>query len=152
MHRSGDQTSFTLAICISAIGICFLFASPLSARELRPGLYEIEVSVELPHLTNPAATQKVSMCITDAQSAGHATFQILSEMPIAKCPTSPISFGGGKAEFRVICPGKRAAHALAKFSISTDAFDGTIRMNMGGKNMTVIERQKGKRIGTCGEK
>lgn len=119
------------------------------AHEMKPGLYEISVSVELPNLTSPSFQKTVTRCITQTQIEEHDTFKIMSETPLTKCPRMPVCFGKARAGFQVNCPGKRAAHAIAKFKIDKHTFRGSIRMNMGGKNMTVIERQNGQRLGPC---
>lgn len=39
--------------------------------------------------------------------------------------------------------------AVAVFDTKATTYRGTIKMNMGGKNMTMSEAQAGKRIGDC---
>ncbi len=124
-------------------------ASSALARELQPGLYEIEVQVRLPNINDVLTTKKVTRCITAKDIEERKAFSILSNNPLAKCPLSPFRSGHDQAGFYVDCPGRNTAKAFAKFEIFGTSFKGTITMNMGGKNMTAIERQKGDRIGVC---
>jgi len=48
-----------------------------------------------------------------------------------------------------VCAGPNRGSAVAVFDTKQNTYQGTIRMNMGGKNMTMSETQAGKRIGDC---
>jgi hypothetical protein len=39
--------------------------------------------------------------------------------------------------------------AVGMFELNGTAYGGSIKMNMGGKNMTMSETQAGRRIGDC---
>lgn len=121
----------------------------VSAHELEPGLYEIKVRVELPNVIDPAHEALSRRCITRADLSRHDPFQIESETPLKKCQRTPICMGGAKAGFQVVCGGGTGGVADGQFTLSNNQFSGTIKMNMGGKNMTVVERQSGRRVGDC---
>lgn len=69
--------------------------------------------------------------------------------PLARCPASNIKGSGDELTFDLICEGHNQAVAWAKFQLGPDRFSGAFDMKMGGKNMTMTERQTGRRIGTC---
>jgi Protein of unknown function (DUF3617) len=133
----------------AAMVLCLRLASTACAHDLQPGLYEITLRVELPNVLAAAEERKLRRCISLAEIEEHDAFQIHSENPLAKCPRSPMCLGDGQAGFQVFCPGRTVRYAEAMFNNSAQHFSGRILMNMGGKNMTVIERQEGRRIGAC---
>jgi hypothetical protein len=49
----------------------------------------------------------------------------------------------------IACAGPNRGSAVATFETKGTTYRGTIKMNMGGKNMTMSETQAGKRIGDC---
>lgn len=51
--------------------------------------------------------------------------------------------------FDIVCPGRNAASGSAIYRLAAESFEGRISMKMGGKNMTMFERQVGRRIGDC---
>lgn len=124
-------------------------ANNVWAHELEPGLYEIEVQVELPNILHPAHNVSSTRCITRDDLLRHDPFQIESKTPLANCRRTPICMGGTHAGFEVLCDGGSGGMASGRFTLSKSRFTGTIEMNMGGKNMTVVERQTGTRIGDC---
>ena len=69
---------------------------------------------------------------------------------MATCPASNIRAEGNAFRFEVHCEGKNAAEGFATYTLGAETFEGTIVMKMGGKNMTMTETQKGKRVGDCG--
>ena len=53
------------------------------------------------------------------------------------------------AVYRIACQGPNKGSAVAVFDTTATTYRGSIKMNMGGKNMTMSETQIGKRIGEC---
>lgn len=144
-HRSHARCLFFC--CVSLV-----FSIQTHARALEqpdPGQYHIAVTLELPHLSSKATTKSLSLCVTPQDFANGKAFRIRTETPLAKCAYSARDHHGQRITFKVACPGKRSAYATAEFDVKRDSFDGVIKMNMGGKNMTLTERQVGRRVGDC---
>jgi hypothetical protein len=116
---------------------------------LRPGLYEVEVRISLPNVGEAAPPNLVTRCITleDVRSGG--AFFILSDNPLRQCPVLDYQTSPSAAGYRIECPGPNRGSAVAVFDIKETAYRGTIKMNMGGKNMIMSETQSGKRTGDC---
>lgn len=134
----------------AAIGACALLSllatCPAGAdADIRPGAYEVTFRLELPHVeSGPGETRTV--CLADPESG----FAVLSaNNPLAHCPMRNFRREAGELMFDIVCPGGNSAKAQALFDLRADAFDGRIAMNMGGKNMTMTEVQRGRRIGDC---
>jgi hypothetical protein len=120
-------------------------ADPLPA----PGLYEVEIRISLPNVQDTAPPQKLIRCVTaDDLRTGQAFF-VLSENPLRGCDLLDYERAGTTALYRIACPGPNRGSAVALFDLASDQYRGTIKMNMGGKNMTMSESQIGRRVGDC---
>lgn len=113
------------------------------------GLYEIIARVELPNVPPVAAPIKATRCLTGGALRTGAAFGVLSRNPLGSCARSDVNVSRGAATFRITCPGPNAPWADARFEVTPAGFKGVIHMNMGGKNMTMTERQSARRIGDC---
>ena len=136
-----------------AFGLVLSHATLVGAGEtrmLRPGLYEVAVKLELPHLENTTAKRTATICVSDADRNGSRGLAVLSENnPLARCPVSNVSESGDSLTFDIACEGGNAAVGSAKYVLGAESFEGRIAMKMGGKNMTMSETQVGRRIGEC---
>jgi hypothetical protein len=143
-----------LARAISAIVLVAMLAGAAHAgREealLQGGSYEVEVRVELPNVANWAASKTTTICIPYVGGANDAPLPVLSgNNPLAKCPAKNIQRHGTTLSFDIVCDGRNAARARAVYTLMPREFRGRIAMVMGGKNMTMTERQLGRRVGSC---
>lgn len=125
------------------------FAYADDAALLQPGAYEVQMKMELPHVEDMGIQKTATVCIIDGGAHG---IVVLSESnPLARCPASDIKQTGDELTFDLICEGHNQAVAWAKFRLGPDWFAGAFDMKMGGKNMTMTERQTGHRVGACTE-
>ncbi len=114
---------------------------------LEPGEYEVDVRLDLPHIEDMGAQRTARVCITDGETHG---IVVLSENnPLARCPVSNVRQSADQLNFDIVCEGHNQAIARARFQLSSNRFSGTFDIKMGGKNMTMTERQTGRRIGAC---
>ncbi|HEX2843601.1 DUF3617 domain-containing protein [Hyphomicrobium sp.] len=128
-----------------------LLAAPVTASAgdtvLEPGEYEVEMRLELPYVEDMGVQKTARVCLTGGGSRG---IVVLSENnPLVRCPVSNVSQEADELTFDLVCEGHNQAVARAKFRLRHDRFDGAFDMKMGGKNMTMTERQKGRRVGAC---
>jgi hypothetical protein len=56
---------------------------------------------------------------------------------------------GDTLTYDIVCAGSDAPVGAAKYTLRAESFEGAIVVKMGGKNMTMIERQSGRRVGGC---
>ena len=114
---------------------------------LQPGKYEVQMRLELPHAENTGVSKTASICVGAGATRG---LVVLSDNnPLRWCPASNIREDGSAVTFDLVCAGHNQAVAWARFTLRGDHFDGTFAMKMGGKNMTMTERQSGRRTGAC---
>jgi len=129
----------------AACALCFATAAPA----LEPGEYEVSVRLELPHVEDMGARKVTRICVTGSDGGTHGLVVLSDNNPLARCPASDVRESGGTLTFEIVCPGANAAVGSAKYALRAHDFDGVIAMKMGGKNMTMTERQSGRRAGTC---
>jgi uncharacterized protein DUF3617 len=128
-------------------------AGPVHAGDvvaLAPGRYEVRVRVDLPNIEGAAASALRTLCLPALGQARNHGLGVLSDNnPLAHCPVSNVRQEGDTLSFDIVCPGGNAAIATAQYHLAAEAFEGRIRMKLGGKNMTMTETQSGRRIGDC---
>ena len=137
---------FLLAACVSAASA----RADGSAGALQAGSYSVDSVLELPHLEGQGAKKTATICVVEAGAYATRGLVVLSENnPLGKCPASNARQDGSTLTFDIKCDGLNAAMGKAKYDLAGDHFTATIDMKMGGKNMTMMEMQRGHRIGDC---
>ena len=135
-----------LVVSVSALLTLWGTAQPPA---FRPGLYNIEVRLELPYVLDVSPPRRLTRCLTASAIKSGRAFFVLSENPISACPLSDYRATGTTARYRIRCPGPNAASAEGEFETTATGYRGTISMQMGAKNMTMSETQVAVRVGTC---
>ena len=145
------MTLFRPAAALICVGIAAGLAQAEKAEILlQPGSYEVDVSLELPHVEAWAGTTRATICVPHAGDATGAPLPVLSgNNPLARCPASNVRRDGAALSFEVVCEGRNGARGLAVYELMPRSFRGRIAMTMGGKNMTMTEVQLGRRVGPC---
>ncbi|MGD9512425.1 MAG: DUF3617 domain-containing protein, partial [Geminicoccaceae bacterium] len=69
--------------------------------------------------------------------------------PFTGCEARDLERSATQLRYRIVCPGRDSARALARYQLSADGFRGEVAMLLGGKNMTLSEHQVGRRLGDC---
>ncbi|HMN38329.1 MAG TPA: DUF3617 family protein [Hyphomicrobium sp.] len=113
------------------------------------GLYEVDVSLELPHVLDAATRKTTTLCLNEDEGTAFGLAVLSDNNPLANCPVSAILRQGNAVSFDIICPGVNAAQGHAAYRLAQTNFEGRIEMKMGGKNMTMTEVQSGRRIADC---
>ena len=141
-----DPVSLLAASALAWLAMGMSNAADLS---LRPGMYQVEVRISLPNVAVAAPPLLATRCITPDDLKSGQAFFILSDNPLKQCGLVDYQTTSTAALYRVVCAGPNRGSAVAVFDTRQDSYRGTIRMNMGGKNMTMAETQEGKRTGDC---
>lgn len=137
---------FTGASVIAALAATESNAADLS---LTPGLYLVEVRISLPNVQDVAAPIVLTRCISPADLKSGQAFFVLSDNPLKNCDLLDYQAAADTVAYRIVCRGPNMGSAVGLFEATGTAYRGSIKMNMGGKNMTMSETQVGKRIGDC---
>jgi len=131
--------------------VAAILAATTDAAEpaLSPGLYLVEVRISLPNVQDVAAPLVVNRCIGPSDLQSGRAFFVLSDNTLKTCDLVDYEATVDTAIYRIVCPGPNRASAVGTFEMTSDTYRGTIKMNMGGKNMTMSEVQVGRRVGEC---
>jgi hypothetical protein len=146
--RKKEETKMRKSLLVLSLAA---LSTPVFAADanLKPGDYDVTVRLELPHVEDMGYSKDAHICVSDGQTQG---IVVLSDNnPLARCPASNIKRDGDTLTFDLVCEGHNQAIASAKFTLNGDRFDGAFDMKMGGKNMTMTERQSGHLTGTCAQ-
>jgi hypothetical protein len=133
----------------SLMAITAAMCAASAAAALEPGEYEVSVRLDLPHVDGATASRTTPVCVTEGRNDTHGLTALSTNNPFGGCAASNIREDAGTLLFDIACPGPNAATASARYTFKEQDFDGTITMKMGGKNMTMTERQHGRRTGGC---
>ena len=134
---------FPVLVALAASGRVF------ADLPLATGQYEIEVRISLPNVQDVATPLLFSKCIVQADLESGQAFFILSDNPLKVCDLLDYEVTGDRAAYRVACAGPNRGSAVAAFDTKATTYRGTIKMNMGGKNMTMSETQVARKTGEC---
>jgi Protein of unknown function (DUF3617) len=122
----------------------------LDEASLPVGSYALTTRLELPHLERWAIDQMRTICLVGHAAGGQIPIPIMSaNNPYAACAAANLVIGHGRLDYDVVCPGRDAAKAHATYVLGSDQFAGRVDMVLGGKNMTMTEVQRGRRLGDC---
>jgi hypothetical protein len=117
----------------------------------RGGSYEIVTRLELPHLERWAVDRTNLICLSSNGATSEIPVPVLSaNNPFRRCAAANVWSDGAILQYDIVCAGRDAARAHATYTLTADGFNGRVAMIMGGKNMTMTEVQRAKRIGDCG--
>jgi hypothetical protein len=103
----------------------------------------------LPNVQDVAAPLVLTRCVTPPDLQSGRAFFVLSDNPLKNCALLDYQVTADTATYRIACPGPNMGSAVGAFGLTGTAYRGSIKMNMGGKNMTMSETQVGRRIGDC---
>lgn len=123
-------------------------ASAASAGEFPQGSYAVAAALQIPNLNGPSWQATRVLCL-DADP-GQLPVPILSpNSPFAGCAAQDLERTDTHLRYRIVCPGRESARAVASYELTADGFRGEVAMLLGGKNMTLTEHQVGHRLGDC---
>ena len=135
---------------LAALMIVAAVQSPANAEaDLLDGAYEIEVTLQLPHVPDTSTRKVERLCLSRDQPVTYGLVVLSTNNPLSKCPAFNGKSTAGTLSFDVACQGVNAVAGHARYEITPETFRGRIEMKMGGKNMTMTETQVGHRIGSC---
>jgi hypothetical protein len=135
--------NLSLMVAMAAVG------SHAEELSLTPGLYQVEVRLSLPNVDNVAPPSIFTRCLAPVDLQSGQAFFVLSDNPLKQCELLDYRAASDTAFYRIACAGPNRGTAVAVFDTTPTTYHGTIKMNMGGKNMTMTEIQAGRRIAEC---
>lgn len=136
------KTLFIIALTISMPAVA------MAGTLMRPGLWEITTSMEMPGMPMAMQPMKITHCYTPQDVA-----DTNKTIPKDKgCKLESQSVSGNKVTWTVVCD---SAHGNMKgngeMTYTGDSYEGTIKMSMQGPQgpMNMTNHYSGKRLGDC---
>jgi hypothetical protein len=127
--------------------IACLLPALAGADGLPHGAYRVAVHIAVPNVETRDYDFETTVCWRGVDDP---------EMPLG--PLGPGALAGCASHARdtpegvavtTTCPGPNAGFADASYRRTAEGFSGRIDINLGGKNMTLSELQRGTRTGGC---
>jgi hypothetical protein len=125
-------------------------AVSIPASEATPArLYEVITETGMPHLEENLryATTREKRCLTDEELA--SAFPILKSASLADCKLRHESRSGDAASYLLVCDGGHGTTGSASWRVGEQSIVGTLKVKLGGKNMTFFQRVTAKPLGQC---
>ncbi len=141
------RTCRRLQWCIAAAALVFLPAS--SAQANGSWLYEIVIETGMPNLEENLryATTKSTQCFSDSELAH--SFSALRHDALRGCELQRDSHLSDGSSYALTCEGSTETHGIATWSVTPERKVGTLRVKLGGKNMTFFQRVSARVLGVC---
>ena len=117
------------------------------AGGLPQGAYRVAVHVAIPHVQTRDFDFETQICWRGADDPA-MPLGPLGRGPLARCPSRAEETPEG-VTVSTACPGPNAGFADATYRSTPQGFTGLVTVNLGGKNMTLAEVQRGTRTGDC---
>ncbi len=132
-----------------ALFIFLAFCAPAWADQaIPPGLYKVRVHTVLPHIDTSNYDFEAEICWRGPDDP-EMPLGPLGRGPLRDCPAEA-SETGKRLSVTTTCPGPNAGFAVGTYRRTPSGFRGRVELNLGGKNMTLAEEQRGELIGFCG--
>ena len=117
-------------------------ATAPASDTMKPGLWEITTSMEMPGMPFQPPPNTVRHCYTA---------QEVKEQPVPRdeqCKVTDLKNSGSKTSWKFVCTGEAASKGEGEITYQGDsAYEGRTRMQTQG--MTMTTKYRGKRIGEC---
>jgi hypothetical protein len=138
---SRERGSRWRACRLAAFGFATLGWSTVPlAQQAQPRLYEVITETDMPHLEENLryATRQERRCLDrhDLSSA----FWMLGHVSLRDCRLVKTGEDAGSAGYRLQCDGGHGTTGEALWQFDSDRMTGTLKVRLGGKNMTFYQR------------
>jgi hypothetical protein len=133
--------------CIAVAALGLLSAS--SAQAEQSWLYEVVIETGMPNLEENLryATTKSTHCFNDSELAH--SFSAMRHDALRGCELEHASHLSDGSSYALTCKGSTETHGNATWSVTPDRKVGTLRVKLGGKNMTFFQRVSARVLGAC---
>jgi hypothetical protein len=116
---------------------------------LPEGAYRVAVHVAIPNVETRDYDFETEICWRGAHDPA-MPLGPLGPGPLARCPSHARDTAEG-VTVATTCKGPNAGFATASYTATPGGFSAHVAINLGGKNMTVAEIQRARRVGKCGD-
>ena len=135
-----------LAGLLAATGLPCHAQAPVAVP---PGEYDVTTQTVLPHLEEALryATTRGRQCLHAPDATG--VFPLLQHQAFTGCSLVADAQASDGLHFVLQCANREAASGSAVFAVDGSALSAVLEIKMGGKNMTLSQRLRARRLGAC---
>jgi len=143
---------FTAASRVSLAASLFVAGADAGRSRLKPGLWEITSTMDMPGMPVPIPPRTHTQCITAKDADDPKKFAPESSGKDQECSLKDYKATGDKVTWSVECQGKRPGRGTGEMVLKGDTYEGTIKMTVSDPRrgeMQMTNHVKGKRVGDC---
>ena len=142
-RRAGCALGSLAALALAGLHQSAVAKPPLS--------YEVVTETYMPHLEENLryATRRETRCL-DRNDLSDA-FWMLRHVSLQDCQLVKAAEDASSATYRLRCNGRHGTIGDARWQFDEDRLTGTLRVRLGGKNMTFYQRITATRTGGAGD-
>lgn len=127
--------------------VVFFFFSFSFASDLKEGLWEMSVKMEMKGMNMPMPAQKFKQCITKEKMIPHEGME--KEKKDDKCKVVEQKVSGNKIFWKIVCKEKEGQTVITGTGVyNFDNFEGESRIKT-PDGMEMTQKMSGKWIGKC---
>ena len=138
----------TTVSCLAAVPAAHAAAGP----DMKPGLWEVTVKMDVPGMPQGMQTQTTQRCVTakdlgDPRKVGPGS----DPRTASQCEVSNHRMQGNTATWEMACKGPEQMKGTGSMTYEGDRYSGVNRMtmNQGGQVMTMTMNYAGRYLGEC---
>lgn len=126
-------------------------AAYAAAPQMKEGLWEITVTMDMPGMPKNVPPQKVQQCITRKDLENPQSMARSPDAAGNPCETTDYRLQGNTATWKMSCRGENAMTGTGSMTFTETSYRGTSRMTVtrGGETMNMTMSYAGRYIGPC---
>lgn len=138
-----------LAVAVGAFWIAG--AAPAAAPNMKEGLWEITVKMDMPGMPSDMPPQTMQRCITQKDFTDPQKMSPGADSKNDRCEMTDYKLQGNTATWKMACRGENAMTGTGSVTYSGTSYTGANKMSMkqGSEMMNMTMNYTGKYIGAC---
>ena len=126
-------------------------ATLAAAPNMKEGLWEITVKMEIPGMPAGAPPQVMQQCVTQKDFENPQTMAPANNPQSSRCETTDYRVQGNTATWKMACKGENAMTGTGSMTFSGASYTGTNKMSMkhGDQTMNMTMNYAGRHLGPC---
>lgn len=142
----------TMLLAASAAGIGgFAGTAYAAAPQMKEGLWEIAVTMDMPDMPKGVPPQKVQQCITRKDLESPQNMARGPDVSGDRCETTDYRLQANTATWKISCKGENAMTGTGSMTFTETGYQGTSRMTAtrGGETVNMTMSYTGRYVGPC---
>lgn len=142
------EPAITRGLCV-LISSVLIHSSARTAETMPPQLYEIVTETAMPHLEENLryATTRERRCLE--QDELWLAFPVLQSEALKDCRLDQERRQQDELSYALVCTGGHGTTGHATWQLGRTQNIGTLKVKLGGKNMTFYQRVTARALGAC---